>query len=90
MKDFYDIYIFLTKFKHDININDFKKAFKKTLVNRGSLEYLKDYNKIFDEMLKYEKIQDTWKKYAQKNKYAEGIEFKNIIELLRSFLNKLN
>lgn len=90
MKDFYDIYIFLTKFKNDININDFEKAFEKTLVNRGSLEYLKDYNKIFDEMLEYEKIKETWIKYAQKNKYAEGIDFKNIIELLRNFLKKLN
>lgn len=90
MKDFYDIYIFLTKFKNDININDFKKAFEKTLVNRGSSEYLKDYNKIFDEMLEYEKIKETWIKYSQKNKYAEGIEFKDIIELMRNFLNKLN
>lgn len=90
MKDFYDIYIFLTKFKNDINIIDFDKAFKKTLANRGSLEYLKDYNKIFDEMLEYEKIQETWIKYAQKNKYAEEIEFKDIIKVLKEFLDKLN
>ncbi len=89
MKDFYDIYIFLTKFRDEININDFKKAFQKTLINRESLGYLKDYNQIFNEMLEYEKIQDTWIKYAQKNKYAEGIEFKEIINVLRKFLNKI-
>ena len=54
MKDFYDIYIFLTKFKNDINISDFKKAFNNTLTNRNALDYLKDYNQIFDEMLEYE------------------------------------
>lgn len=89
MKDFYDIYIFLTKFKNEINIEDFKNAFKSTLTNRNSLEYLKDYNKIFDEMLEYESLQNNWKVYARKNKYAENIEFSEIIKILRVFLNNI-
>lgn len=89
MKDFYDIYVFLTQFKYNINIEDFKKAFNNTLINRNALEYLKDYNAIFNEMLEYETIQKTWNKYANKNKYAENIKFNDIIEILRSFLNGL-
>ncbi len=27
-------------------------------------------------MLEYEKIKETWIKYEQKDKYAEGIDFK--------------
>ena len=86
MKDFYDIYIFLTKLKDEINISDFKKAFEKVIKNRNSFEYLKDYNKIFDEILEYKTIQNNWKLYTNKNKYAQGIDFKDIIKLLRDFL----
>lgn len=89
MKDFYDIYIFLTKFKNDINISDFKKAFNNTLTNRNALDYLKDYNQIFDEMLEYETLKNTWNKYASKNKYAENIEFDEIIKVLRNFIKDL-
>ena len=86
MKDFYDVYIFLTKLRNEINISNFKKAFEKTLKNRDSFDSLKDYNKIFDEMLEYETIQNSWKRYSEKNKYAQNIDFKDIIEILRSFI----
>ena len=89
MKDFYDVYIFLTKLRNEINIPNFKKAFENTLRNRNSFDYLKDYNKIFDEMFEYESIQNSWKRYSQKNKYAQNIEFKYIIEILRDFLRGL-
>lgn len=88
MKDFYDIYIFLSNMKDEININDFKIAFKNTLINRNSLEYFKDYNKIFDEMLEYKGLQSNWEIYARKNRYAYGIEFREIIRLLRNFLKE--
>ena len=88
MKDFYDIYIFLSNMKDEININDFKMAFKNTLINRNSLEYFKDYNKIFDEMLEYKGLQSNWEIYARKNRYAYGIEFREIIRLLRNFLKE--
>lgn len=87
MKDFYDIYIFLTKLKAEINIKDFQKAFKKTLIKRNSIEYLNDYEQIFNEMLKYETLQNNWNVYARKNKYAENIKFNDIINLLKNFLD---
>ena len=89
MKDFYDIYIFLTKFKNDINIQDFKMAFTNTLTNREAFDYLNDYNQIFDDMLEYETLQKTWNKYASKNKYAENIDFSEIIKILRQFLKEI-
>lgn len=88
MKDFYDIYTFLTRLRNEINIQDFKKALKNTLENRGSLDYFKDYNQIFDEMLEYERIQASWIRYSEKNKYANNLKFNDIIRILREFLNE--
>ncbi len=89
MKDFYDIYVFLTQFKEDINIGDFEKAFNNTLTNRNALDYLKDYDEIFNEMLGYDTIRNTWNKYTSRNKYAENIKFDDIIEILRKFLKEI-
>lgn len=89
MKDFYDIYIFLTRLKKEINMYDFKKSFDATLKKRNSTEYLKDYKKIFDEMINYEGLQNNWKVYARKNKYAENIKFTEIINLLCNLLDTL-
>lgn len=46
MKDYYDIYFFLTKLKNEINQEIFKKALNNTMVRRDSLDYLKDYKNI--------------------------------------------
>lgn len=88
MKDLYDVYMFLTKFYKEINISDFKKAFKKTLIKRDSLEYLKDYNQIFNEMKQYTRLQNYWKSYQEKYPYADNIEFNDIVEKLRKFLDE--
>ena len=89
MKDFYDIYIFLTRLKNEINMEDFKKSFDATLKKRNSTEYLKDYKKIFDEMVNYDGLQDNWNVYVRKNKYVENIEFTEIINLLRGLLDTI-
>lgn len=89
MKDFYDIYIFLTHLKDEINIEDFKKSFEATLKKRNSLEYLKDYRKIFNEMISYKSLQSNWSVYVRKNKYAENIIFNDIIKILREFLDTI-
>lgn len=86
MKDYYDVYYFLTKLKNEIKINIFKEALKNTVTQRESAEYLKDYNEILDGILSYERINTYWSNYKSKNKYADNIEFKDIIGKLREFI----
>lgn len=86
MKDYYDVYYFLTKLKSEIDISIFKEALKNTVTQRESAEYLKDYNQILDGILAYERIGTYWNNYRNKNKYADNIEFKDIIGNLREFI----
>lgn len=51
MKDYYDIYFFLTKLKNEINNDIFKKALNNTIVQRDSLDYLRDYEIILDDII---------------------------------------
>ena len=87
MKDYYDIYFFLSKLKSEINVNIFRQALEHTIMQRGSSKYLDDYYKILDELLINDRIHKNWNSYSAKTKYAEHIEFDDIIGTLVAFLN---
>ena len=89
MKDYYDVYIFLTKIKKDIDINILKKALINTFTKRETTEYLKDYKNILDGIKRYERIKLQRNNYTFKNNYAYGIEFIDIINILERFLDNI-
>ena len=89
MKDYYDIYFFLTKLKNEINNDIFKKALNNTIVQRDSLDYLRDYEIILDDILQNDRMQTNWNSYRKKTKYAENIEFNEIIELLKESIREI-
>lgn len=90
MKDFYDIYMFLKNKKTLINVEMFEIAFLNTIKRRDSWDYLNDYGNILDSITKYERIHSLWSGYTQKNKYANRIDFDEIVNNLRLFLNSIN
>ena len=90
MKDFYDVYFFLTKLKNDINLEIFKQALNNTLTNREAFKYYKDYVQILVGLIDDERINNYWITYKKKNNYAENIEFNKIIKVLIEFLDKIN
>jgi len=85
MKDYYDIYFFLNKLNAEINIDILRQALENTIMQRDSFEYMKDYNKILDELLTNDRIHKN--SYRSKTKYAENIDFDDIISILIAFLN---
>lgn len=87
MKDYYDIYSFLTRLNNKINIETFKAAFKHTISIRESNGYLNDYEQILNDILNDDRIHMYWNNYKSKNKYAAEINFDDIIIKLKSFIN---
>ena len=87
MKDYYDIYFFLSKLNHEINIDIFRQAFENTLMQRNSFGYSRDYNNILDDLIINDRIHKNWNNYRNKTKYAENINFNDIISILAKFLN---
>lgn len=90
MKDYYDVYFFLTKLKNEINLEIFKQALNNTLRKREAFDYYNDYKQILDLIAEDDRITNYWNTYKKKNKYAENIEFKEIIEVLIEFLDSIN
>ena len=90
MKDYYDVYIFLTKLKNDINKKVLTKAMYNTFVKRESLEYFKDYEIIIESILESEKIKLLWERYSKKYSYARNINLNQILLLVKDIIKELN
>ena len=90
MKDYYDIYFFLTKLKNEINVNILKDAINNTFTKRDSFEYLNDYREIIKSIIDSERIKTNWKSYSKKNSYAKNLEVDHIMILLNDFIKELN
>ena len=90
MKDYYDVHMFLSKFKDNIDIKNLKLSIKNTFDKRESLDYLKDYEQILDGISSYDRIVGLWNGYAKKNKYANDIKFEEIIKELKEFISSLD
>ena len=89
MKDFYDIYYFLTKLRKDIDINILKEAVDNTFTKRNSFEYLNDYEQIINSIIGNEIIEKLWNIYSNKYKYSNGIDITEILNLLKDIINEV-
>ena len=89
MKDYYDVYFFLTKLKDEIDLETFKQALNNTLTKRESFDYYKDYRQILNGLTNDERINNYWSTYKKKTKYAQNIEFKEMVRILDEFLDNI-
>lgn len=89
MKDFYDIYYFLTKLRNNIDINILKEAVDNTFTKRNSFEYLNNYEQIINSIIGNERIEKLWNIYSNKYKYANGIDITEILNLLKDIINEV-
>ena len=90
MKDFYDVYFFLTKLRNEINTNILREAIKNTFTKRDSLEYLNDFEKIIITVKNSDRIKKIWQIYSNKYKYANNISINKILDLLINFIRELD
>lgn len=90
MKDYYDIYFFLTKLRNEIDIKILKDAIDNTFTKRESFEYLNDYSEIIKSIIDSERIKTNWNSYSKKNSYANNLEVDQIMLLLNDFIKELN
>lgn len=90
MKDYYDVYFFLTKLRNEININILKDAINNTFTKRDSFEYLNDYREIIKSIIDSDRIKTNWKSYSKKNSYVNNLEVNQIMILLNDFIKELN
>lgn len=79
-KDFYDIFIVYKLKWSEINISDFKEAFKKTCEYRQTLFTKEIAQDILSRLNKDDQIKTRWLNYIKKNDFASGIGFDEVIK----------
>jgi len=85
MRDFYDIYI-LSKSQRDNIDNDLlKEAIKATTNKRGTTGLLSEAENIIGQIEKSDIMKDMWKRYQMKFNYASGIEWDEVIIIVKQY-----
>lgn len=79
-KDFYDIYIIYKVKWKEINVSDFKEAYKKTCEYRKTI-FIKEFTvDIISHLKNDEQIKLRWLNYANKNDFASSIDFNDVMK----------
>lgn len=89
MRDFYDVTTLFSRYKDSINYNDLSLAFDKTCRKRETLSLLKDSKGILSSIKEDKTLQNSWKNYCRKYKYARHIDFSTNIESLDYLINQI-
>lgn len=88
-RDYYDIHMLCKSYKDNIRIDVLKDAVKATATKRGSLEELKDYNEIVEEIMESEFLQNLWTGYCRDNPYVEGLTINEVMKTLKELGERL-
>lgn len=87
MKDFYDIYYFVTFRWNEINEDILKKATQATFAKRETLSDLENIEQIIKTLAGDKRLKVLWKDYQDKFKYARNVNYEDIIKAIESIKN---
>ena len=89
MRDFYDVTTLFDRYNDSINYNDLSLAFDKTCRKRETLSVLEHYEEILCSISEDSTLQNLWKNYCRKYKYASHIEFSTNLEIIKQLMSQM-
>ena len=89
MRDFYDVTTLFDRYTDSINYNDLSLAFNRTCRKRGTRTLLKHYEEIVYSINEDSTLQNLWKNYCCKYKYASHIEFSTNLEIIKHLMSQM-
>ena len=89
MRDFYDVTTLFDRYNDQINYNDLSLAFDKICRKRETLSLLEHYEEILCSISEDSTLQNLWKNYCRKYKYASHIEFSTNLEIIKQLMSQM-
>ena len=86
MKDFYDIYYFVTFRWKEINEDILKEAVQATFTRRETISDLENIEQIINILADDKNLKILWKDYKDKFKYAKNVKYEETIKAIE-FIN---
>ena len=84
--DFYDLYILRKLQLNNVDKQLFNKAFSETCKHRNFSISKPDALALIDEIANNTGIKSRWIAYAKNNKYASGIDFQEVVNSIKEWL----
>lgn len=88
-KDFYDLYILLTKFYNEINKNDLVQAIKNTFERRAAKLDINMIVSNFDLIKNSERLKTNFNKYKLKKIYVRDISYEDVMDAIEIIIKLL-
>ena len=83
IRDFYDVHMLLKTQNKNIDKKTLKVAIMFTAEHRDSVEEIRDWKEVVEELSDDSTMKNQWKRYQKNNFYAEGIEYEDLIESIK-------
>lgn len=81
-RDFYDLYTLFRLYRDDVRASILKEAILHTAEKRDSLDDMKDWKDIIQDIREEENLRSLWRNYQSDNTYAAGISFDQAIDIV--------
>lgn len=83
IRDYYDIHMLLKTQNKNIDIETLKSAIISTAEHRETIDYIKEWKDVVEILENDSTMEKQWARYQKNNLYAEGIEYRDLIESLK-------
>ena len=83
MKDYYDLFMFVSLKWNNINKITLKEAIYNTSKNRGTLDYMNSVNSYIDLISDDSRLKSLWNNYRRTYEYAKEISYDNTIKAIK-------
>ncbi|MDR2569892.1 MAG: nucleotidyl transferase AbiEii/AbiGii toxin family protein [Oscillospiraceae bacterium] len=92
-RDFYDTFILLSLNRNIISRDELLRAITTKASERNSLSYIKNYQKLINDISNSSKIANIWTNYVKNYSYADGISISDSLSeiawVFESFRNEI-
>ena len=85
-RDYYDVYVLYNTRKNEIDFLSLSNAIKEKTIERNTEIYLEHKDKFLKDIEDSNDLKRIWSAYSEKYAYAQGIQFGEIITILREIL----
>ena len=83
IRDYYDVYMLLNTQTKNINFNTLKDAIYSTAEYRNTINIIKDWSKIIEQLDNSDIMKKQWERYKKDNFFAKEIKYEDLIENLK-------
>ena len=83
IRDYYDVYMLLNTQTKNINFNTLKDAIYSTAEHRNTINIIRDWPKIIEQLNNSDIMKKQWERYKRDNFYAKEIKYKDLIDSLK-------